>query len=130
MNVLQVVPELRVGGVERGTVDLAARLVAAGHKAVVISNGGELVKELTAAGALHYQLPVDKKSLWNICAMIPRIAQIIRKEKIDIVHARSRAPAWSAFLQAAAQDVFSLRPATAITGNIFSVIAWDGANVL
>jgi len=97
MNVLQVVPELRVGGVERGTVDLAARLVAAGHKAVVISNGGELVKELTAAGALHYQLPVDKKSLWNICAMIPRIAQIIRKEKIDIVHARSRAPAWSAF---------------------------------
>lgn len=97
MNVLQVVPELRVGGVERGTVDLAAHLVAAGHKAVVISNGGELVKELVAAGAVHYQLPVHRKSLWGIISMIPRIADIIRKEKIDIVHARSRSPAWSAF---------------------------------
>ena len=51
MNVLQVVPELRVGGVERGTVDLAGRLAAGGHKAVVISNGGEMVKDLVAAGA-------------------------------------------------------------------------------
>ncbi|HQO37799.1 MAG TPA: lipopolysaccharide heptosyltransferase II [Candidatus Omnitrophota bacterium] len=100
MNVLQVVPELRVGGVERGTVDLAGRLAAGGHKAVVISNGGEMVKDLVAAGAVHYQLPVHRKSVFCIISMIPKIARIIRKEKIDIVHARSRAPAWSAFFAA------------------------------
>ena len=97
MNILQIVPELRVGGVERGTVDLATHLVKAGHKAVVISNGGELVKDLIAAGALHYQLPVHRKSIFSIIAMIPKIVDILRKEKIDIVHARSRIPAWSAF---------------------------------
>jgi glycosyltransferase involved in cell wall biosynthesis len=97
MNVLQVLPELRVGGVERGTVDLATHLVKLGHKAVVISNGGELVNDLTAAGAIHYQLPVHRKSIFHIISMIRKIAEIIEKEKIDIVHARSRAPAWSAF---------------------------------
>jgi lipopolysaccharide heptosyltransferase II len=97
MNILQILPELRVGGVERGTVDLATHLIKRGHKAVVISNGGELVKDLTAAGVIHYQLPVHRKSIWGMIAMIPKIAEIIKKEKIDIVHARSRIPAWSAF---------------------------------
>jgi lipopolysaccharide heptosyltransferase II len=97
MNILQIVPELRVGGVERGTVDLATHLVKAGHKAVVISNGGELVQDLISAGAVHYQLPVHRKSIFTIIAMIPKIFEIIIKEKIDIVHARSRIPAWSAF---------------------------------
>jgi lipopolysaccharide heptosyltransferase II len=97
MNVLQILPELRVGGVERGTVDLATHLVKLGHKAVVISNGGELVADLVAAGAVHYQLPVHRKSIVTIFAMIPKIVEIIQKEKIDIVHARSRIPAWSAF---------------------------------
>ncbi|MDD5347077.1 MAG: GT4 family glycosyltransferase PelF [Candidatus Omnitrophica bacterium] len=97
MNVLQIVPELHVGGVERGTVDLARCLVQAGHKAVVVSNGGDLVRELEAAGAVHYQLPVHKKSLVNIIRMAGELAAIIRKEEIDIVHARSRAPAWSAY---------------------------------
>ena len=81
MNVLQVLPELRVGGVERGTVDLATHLVKLGHKAVVISNGGELVNDLTAAGAIHYQLPVHRKSIFHIIAMIRKIAEIIEKEK-------------------------------------------------
>lgn len=97
MNVLQILPELRVGGVERGTVDLAAHLVKLGHKAVVISNGGELVNDIVACGAVHYQLPVHRKSIFNIISMIPKIADIIVKEKIDIVHARSRIPALSAF---------------------------------
>jgi hypothetical protein len=97
MNILQILPELRVGGVERGTVDLATHLVKAGHKAVVISNGGDLVKDLVAAGVVHYQLPVHRKSLFSMIAMVPKIVDIIRKERIDIVHARSRIPAWSAF---------------------------------
>jgi lipopolysaccharide heptosyltransferase II len=97
MNVLQILPELNVGGVERGTVDLAKYLVKLGHKAVVVSNGGELVKDLQALGAIHYQLPVDKKSIINIIRIIPRLVEIIKKEEIDIIHVRSRVPAWIAY---------------------------------
>lgn len=97
MNILQVLPELNVGGVERGTIDLAKYLVKAGHKAVVVSNGGNLVADLQAMGAVHYQLPVDAKNLLTMIRTVPRLAEIIRKEKIDIVHARSRVPAWIAY---------------------------------
>ncbi|MBU1998811.1 MAG: glycosyl transferase family 1, partial [Candidatus Omnitrophica bacterium] len=65
MNILQVLPELKIGGVETGTVDLAKRLVKLGHKAVVVSGGGELVEELNQCGAFHYQLPIGKKSIFN-----------------------------------------------------------------
>ena len=97
MNILQILPELNVGGVETGTLDLAKYLVRLGHKAVVVSAGGELVKQLETLGAVHYQLPVHKKSILAIVKNIPKLAQIIRKEKIDIVHARSRVPAWVAY---------------------------------
>jgi len=97
MNILQILPELNVGGVETGTVDLAKYLVRAGHKAVVVSNGGELVKELESNGAIHYQLPVHKKSIVSMIKAIPLLAEIIKKEKIEIVHARSRVPAWIAY---------------------------------
>jgi len=97
MNILQILPQLNVGGVETGTLDLAKYLVRAGHKAVVISNGGELVKELESLGAVHYQLPVHKKSIFTMWRLVPRLVEIIQKEKIDIVHARSRVPAWIAY---------------------------------
>lgn len=97
MNILQIVPKLEVGGVERGTVDLAKNLLTRDHKAVVISAGGELVGELTALGIRHYQLPVDKKSPLTIFKMIFKAAEIIKKERIDIIHARSRVPAWIAY---------------------------------
>jgi lipopolysaccharide heptosyltransferase II len=97
MNILQILPELNVGGVETGTLDLAKYLVRYAHKAVVVSAGGELVRELESYGAIHYQLPVDKKSPITILKMIPKIEEIIKKEKIDIVHARSRVPAWIAY---------------------------------
>ncbi|RJO65140.1 MAG: lipopolysaccharide heptosyltransferase II [Candidatus Omnitrophota bacterium] len=100
MNVLQVVPEMNVGGVETGTLDLARHLVLRGHKAVVVSNGGELVKELLACGVIHYQLPVHKKSILNILRMIPKLSRIIEREEIDIVHARSRVPAWIGYFSA------------------------------
>jgi lipopolysaccharide heptosyltransferase II len=97
VNVLQVLPELNVGGVETGTVDLARYLVKLGHRAVVVSNGGKLVEELDSFGAIHYQLPVHKKSIISIMRMIPHLVGIIKKEGIDIVHARSRVPAWIAY---------------------------------
>ena len=100
MNILQILPELKSGGVETGTVDLARELIKQGHKAVVISNGGSLVKELTACGGIHYALPVHEKSPITAISMIKKIKEIIKKENIDLVHARSRVPAISAYFAA------------------------------
>lgn len=97
MNILQILPSLDVGGVETGTVDLARYLVRAGHKAVVVSGGGRLVKQLDLKGAKHYTLPVGKKSLISMIRMVKEVVDIIRAEEIDIVHARSRVPALIAF---------------------------------
>ncbi|MFH1655379.1 MAG: lipopolysaccharide heptosyltransferase II [Candidatus Omnitrophota bacterium] len=97
MNILQVLPELNVGGVETGTVDFAKYLVNNGHKSVVVSNGGDLVKDLEDAKVVHYKLPVHRKSIVTILEMIKKLSEIIKNEKIDIVHARSRVPAWISF---------------------------------
>jgi lipopolysaccharide heptosyltransferase II len=97
MKILQILPELNVGGVETGTVDLSKYLVRLGHKSVVVSAGGALVKELEAGGAKHYLLAVNKKSIISIYKLIPKLVEIINQEEIDIVHARSRVPAWIAY---------------------------------
>ncbi|MDP8212040.1 MAG: GT4 family glycosyltransferase PelF [Candidatus Zapsychrus exili] len=94
MNILQILPELNVGGVETGTVDFSKYLVDNNHKSVVISNGGAMVRDLEASGTKHYTLAVHKKSLWTIISMIKEVRKIIREEKIQIVHARSRVPGW------------------------------------
>ncbi len=97
MNILQILPELNVGGVETGTVDFAKYLVEHGHKSVVVSNGGKLVSVIEETGSKHYALPVHKKSLFSVIAMIKHVRAIIVDEKIDIVHARSRIPGWIAY---------------------------------
>jgi glycosyltransferase involved in cell wall biosynthesis len=98
--VLQVLPRLVTGGVERGTIEVAAALVAAGWKAVVASAGGPMVRELERAGALHVVLPLASKNPFVMRRNVERLATLIRREQIDIVHARSRAPAWSALIAA------------------------------
>jgi len=98
MRILQILPELNVGGVETGTIDLAKYFVSHGHHAAVVSNGGILVEELEKLGGRHYRLPVHKKSFWHILKAIKAVRQIIIDEDIDIVHARSRVPAWIAYL--------------------------------
>ncbi|MBN3039333.1 MAG: lipopolysaccharide heptosyltransferase II [Candidatus Omnitrophica bacterium] len=100
MKVLQILPELNMGGVERGCVDLAKELVQRNHQALVVSNGGNLVKDLREAQVKHFQLPVHKKSLFSILQNVPKVAKIIDDEKVDVVHARSRVPAIIGFLAA------------------------------
>jgi lipopolysaccharide heptosyltransferase II len=97
MNILQIVPELRSGGVERGTVDFAKYLLMQNHGSFVVSAGGSLVADLESAGVKHITLPVHKKSLFSIMRQISALTRILRDEKIDLVHARSRVPAWIAF---------------------------------
>ena len=100
MNVLQLVPKLNIGGVEKGTVEIARALVLNGHKAVVVSGGGPFEKKLAASGARHYTLPVGKKNPFAMVYCYFRIRRIIRKENIDIIHGRSRVPALIGYLAA------------------------------
>lgn len=93
MKVLQILPELNAGGVERGTLELAHHLVQAGHTALVVSHGGKLVAELTAAGAHHVILPVHRKSLRSLFQILP-LKKLLHRERPDVVHIRSRVPGW------------------------------------
>src|SRR5690349_7080886 len=95
-TVLQVVPRLVMGGVERGTIDVASALIAYGWNAVVASEGGPMVRELERAGATHVTLPLASKNPFVIRSNIDRLVKLIVRYDVDIVHARSRAPAWSA----------------------------------
>ncbi len=97
MRVLQILPELNVGGVETGTVDFAKYLKDHGHGSVVVSNGGGLVKELMEHDIRHYQLPVHKKNIITAFKCVKTLREIILDERIDIVHARSRVPGWIAY---------------------------------
>ena len=99
---LQVVPSLVSGGAERGTVELAAALVAAGWTAYVASAGGPMEREITRAGASHLTLPLASKNPLVMRRNAAALARLIRQLDIDIVHARSRAPAWSAWSAARA----------------------------
>jgi len=96
-TVMQVLPAMVTGGVERGTVEMAEAIVNAGGRAIVVSAGGPMVHELTRVGAEHIQLPVDSKNFFVMRKNATRLARIIQQEGVDIVHARSRAPAWSAY---------------------------------
>jgi hypothetical protein len=92
--IMQVLPALVTGGVERGTVDVAAAIVQAGGTALVASAGGVMVHELERAGAHHVTLPLDRKTPWSIARNRRALAALIEEHHVDIVHARSRAPAW------------------------------------
>jgi glycosyltransferase involved in cell wall biosynthesis len=94
--VLQVVPSLVTGGAERGTIEIAAAIVADGGTAIVASEGGPMENDLRRAGALHLKLPAASKNPFVMYRNVARLEQIINAYDVDIVHVRSRAPAWSA----------------------------------
>ncbi|MCH9753744.1 MAG: glycosyltransferase family 4 protein [Alphaproteobacteria bacterium] len=98
--VLQVLPSLVSGGVERGTIDIAAFLTKSGLESFVASAGGPLVRDIEKAGSTHFTLPLKDKNPITMVSNAFKLAKLIRKHKINIIHARSRAPAWSAYLAA------------------------------
>lgn len=98
--VLQVLPELGQGGVELGTVQIAEHLTEQGVKNFVASQGGRMEFQLERMGVKHFKLPLKSKNPFKIMQNANKLAEIIKKEGINIVHARSRAPAWSAYFAA------------------------------
>ncbi len=97
ITVVQCLPALQAGGVERSTLETARALVERGHRSIVISAGGRLQEQCIAEGSEHFKCEIGKKSLL-IFRSIHKFREILRELQPDIVHARSRLPAWSALL--------------------------------
>lgn len=99
--ILQVLPSLVTGGAERSTIEMTAAIAHAGWTALVASAGGRLVPAIQSAGGRHIRLPLDTKNPRTILLHNARhLTTLIREAQVDLVHARSRAPAWSAWLAA------------------------------
>jgi glycosyltransferase involved in cell wall biosynthesis len=96
--VLQVLPSLVTGGVERGTIEMTQAIADAGWTALVASAGGRLVPVVERAGGRHIALPLASRNPFGVWRNAQRLAGLVRAEQVAIVHARSRAPAWSASL--------------------------------
>ncbi|MGH6947006.1 MAG: glycosyltransferase family 4 protein [Kiloniellales bacterium] len=99
-RVLQVLPALDRGGAERSAVDVSVAVAAAGGGAVVASEGGPLERELLRGGVPHVKLPLASKNPFVMRSNVQRLERLIAEKEINIVHARSRAPAWSAYYAA------------------------------
>lgn len=97
LTVLQLLPALESGGVERGTLEVAHALVQHGHHALVMSEGGRLVRRLAEGGAEHVAWPIGRKTFRTL-VLVRRLRKFLVEQKVDIVHARSRVPAWIAWL--------------------------------
>jgi glycosyltransferase involved in cell wall biosynthesis len=93
LTVVQLIPSMYSGGAERSALEIARALVQAGHRSVVVSAGGRLVQQLEAEGSEHVTLDLGRKSLFTLTRLGP-LRRLLREIKPDIVHARSRLPAW------------------------------------
>ena len=95
MKILQVLPALEQGGVERGTLEIASALTAAGIPNAVASAGGRLVHALDDLGVEHLALPLDRKNPFTLRKCAKKLAEYCEKEDVTLMHVRSRAPAWA-----------------------------------
>lgn len=97
LTVLQVVPRLELGGVERGTLEMVDAIAEAGGRPLVASAGGQLGVRIERAGGEIFHMNADSKNLLTMWQNARLMRRLIREERVDVVHARSRAPAWSAY---------------------------------
>ncbi len=97
LTVVQVLPALDSGGVERGTLEVGKHLVEHGHRSIVISAGGRMVKQLVGEGSEHLAWDIGRKNPW-ILRFIPRLRRFLKNNRVDILHVRSRMPAWVCYL--------------------------------
>ena len=94
-SIVQVLPALNQGGVERGTIEIAEALQKVGIRNYVVSSGGKMVEELKRIGVEHITLPVKTKNPFKMWLNSYRLAKIFKEKEVGLVHVRSRAPAWS-----------------------------------
>jgi glycosyltransferase involved in cell wall biosynthesis len=99
-TILQIIPRLDTGGAERTTVEMTEAIVTAGGRALVLTEGGRMAGQIAVAGGELVTFPAGDKNPIGIYRNARRLARLIEREGVDLVHARSRAPAWSAFLAA------------------------------
>jgi glycosyltransferase involved in cell wall biosynthesis len=97
LTVLQMLPTLESGGVEKGTLEVAKALVENGHRSLVISAGGRMVQQLETEGSEHFVWHVDKKSLFTL-RFIWKLRRFLKAQSVDVLHYRSRVPGWVAYL--------------------------------
>lgn len=103
--ILQVAPELSAGGVERTVLEVTEAIVEAGGRALLASKGGRLEPELERLGGELFRMDAKSRNPLTIKANEGRLRRIIREQKVDLIHARSRAPAWSAWGAAKAEGI-------------------------
>lgn len=97
ITVVQMLPALESGGVERGTLEIARALVERGHRSIVVSTGGRLVDQLVKQGSEHISLQVSQKSPGSLLT-VGKVRRLLVNESVDILHVRSRVPAWIGWL--------------------------------
>lgn len=124
-TVLQLLPALDTGGVERTVIDLSSALQKAGHQACVVSAGGRLVPELLQTGAHHYTLPIGAKSPATLFRRVMALRALINKLDVDLVHAHSRVPAWIAHIALRRYTRFSWCPMITTYHGIYNQ-GWPG----
>lgn len=124
LTVLQVLPALQSGGVERGTLEVAQHLVARGHRSLVISAGGGMVDQLTREGSEHLALPIGRKSLLTL-RLVPALRRFLREQQVDILHIRSRMPGWVAFLAWRGMDPATRPHLVSTVHGMYSVNAYS-----
>lgn len=98
MRIIQLLPELNEGGVERGTVELNREFVKLGHESIVISHGGKLVPQIVADGGKHIVLDVSSKNPLTAISRMLKLRKVLKKIEPDVLHARSRVPAWLTYM--------------------------------
>lgn len=99
-TILQIIPRLDAGGAERTVVEVSAAIVRGGGRALVLTEGGRLAADVEAAGGEIVPFPASSKNPLRLLANAAAISRIVAAEHVDLIHARSRAPAWSALLAA------------------------------
>lgn len=134
LTVLQILPALESGGVERGTLEVGHYLANKGHRSLVISAGGRMVKQLLEEGSEHFTWTIGKKSLWTL-RFIPKLVRFLKDNKVDVIHVRSRFPAWIckialSLLPAAKRPVFITTVHGQYSANRYSRIMTEGDEVI
>jgi glycosyltransferase involved in cell wall biosynthesis len=99
-TVMQIIPDLNSGGAERSAIEIAEALAQAGARSLVASRGGRMVSELQSKGGLWLPFPAATKNPLSMFLNSVRLARLLSEEGVDILHARSRAPAWTAYYAA------------------------------